>query len=125
MNTFSQICFSLGALIHIFIFILEAVIWGRPYANKAFAVTQEQAEELKLFAYNQGFYNLFLTIEVFVGLGLFRFSPYQQAGIGLMIFGAASMLMASLVLIASSPRLLRAAIIQGGIPLLGLLGLLF
>lgn len=125
MNTFSQVCFSLGAVIHILIFTLEALIWGTPYANKAFGVTKEQAEELRLFAYNQGFYNLFLTLEVFVGLGLYRFSPYPEAGIALIIFGAASMFLASLVLLKSSPKLLRAVLIQGGIPLLGLLGLFF
>jgi putative membrane protein len=125
MNIFSQVCFSLGAVIHILIFTLEAMIWGTPYANKAFGVTKEQAEELRLFAFNQGFYNLFLTLEVFVGLGLYRFSPYPEAGMGLMIFGATSMLMASLILFISSPKLLRAVVIQGGVPLLGLLGLLF
>lgn len=123
MSTITIICFCLAACIHVFIFTLESLIWGKSYANKAFGVTKEEAESLRLFAFNQGFYNLFLTMEVFIGIGLFFYSPYHQAGVGLAIFGAASMLMAAIVLVISSPRLLRAGIIQGGPPLIGILGL--
>lgn len=123
MGILSQIFFAIGALIHIVIFILEAIIWGKPQANKVFRVTKEQAEELRLFAFNQGFYNLFLTIQVFLGLGLYHFSNYPNAGVALTSFSAASMLMASLVLLYSSPELKRAFLIQGLAPAIGLIGL--
>ncbi len=111
----------LAALIHVLIFTLESVLWARPSTWKAFGMnSQQDADAAKPLAFNQGFYNAFLAVGVFVGLALTT-SAVQQAGYGLAIFAASSMVAAALVLVLSSPKLARAAAIQGVAPLLGVI----
>ena len=48
-------------------------------------------------------------------------SNWSQGGAALSIFAAASMVLAALVLVTSSPKLWRAAVLQGAAPLLGII----
>lgn len=114
-----QILIALAALIHVYIFLLESVLWGRPRTNKAFGVNAETAEINRAFAFNQGFYNLFLAIASIIGLALVR-GTIPQIGWTLVAYSALSMVGAALILILSQPKLLRPALIQGLPPLLGL-----
>lgn len=115
-----QIFIGIAAFIHIYIFAMESLLWGKPRINKVFALTSEQAEQNRLFAFNQGFYNLFLAIAGFLGIALVN-GALVAAGKALMIYSAASMLGAALVLLGSSRGLIRPALIQGLPPLLGLI----
>jgi putative membrane protein len=109
---------SVAGLIHFYIFVMESLLWGRPKINRVFGVSPETAEHNRIFAFNQGFYNLFLALAAAVGLivGL-----DSEVGKTLVVYSLASMLMASLVLLFSNKKLLRPALIQGIPPLLGLL----
>lgn len=110
-----------AALIHLLIFVMESVLWTRPVVWKRFGLaTQEHAEIVKPMAFNQGFYNVFLAIGAGLGLVLLGSTTLFQAGLALSIFAAGSMVLAATVLIASSPKLARAAIIQGLAPLVGI-----
>lgn len=112
---------GLAALIHLYIFFLESVVWSKPSTWKNFGLkSQAEADTVKPMAYNQGFYNVFLGIGVGVGLILLATSTLSQAGLALAIFAGASMVLASVVLITSSPKLARSAAIQGVAPLLGI-----
>lgn len=111
----------LGVAVHLMIFVLESVLWSRPAVWRAFGLrSQEQAEIIKPMAFNQGFYNLFLAIGAGAGLLMLGSAPWAQGGIVLTIFSAGSMLAAALVLIISSPKLARAAIVQGAAPAAGI-----
>jgi len=110
----------IAALIHLLIFFLESVLWSRPSTWKRFGLkTQEEADIVKPMAFNQGFYNVFLALGAGVGLVMLGSNNWAQGGIALSIFAGASMVLAALVLITSSPKLARAAAIQGVAPLLG------
>jgi putative membrane protein len=113
---------GLAALIHIYIFVLESLRWERPATRAAFGITAETAAATRPLAFNQGFYNLFLAIEVVLGLALL--GTQRRAGIGLVAFAAGSMLAAALVLVLSDRTKLRAAAVQGGFPLLAEIALL-
>ncbi len=104
----------LPALIHLYIFALESLMWGRKRTNKVFALKPEEASsaKLKLFAFNQGFYNLFLALAVFLGLCLRTGEVTQQAGSTLILYGLISMIGAGVVLILSARNLWRAGLIQ-------------
>lgn len=115
MNAAMTFFSALAGLIHLYIFCLESLLWGRPKTNKVFGMSAEQAESNRLFAFNQGFYNLFLAGAV-VG-GLVRGGV---PGTTLVMYALASMLLAAVVLVCSNPRLIRAALIQGLPPLAGL-----
>ena len=109
----------IAAAVHVMIFFFESILWSKPPTWKRFGVkTQEDAETVKSMAFNQGFYNLFLAIGIGVGLVLLG-TGNTAAGIAIAMFAALSMVAAALVLIISSPKLARAAAIQGTAPLLG------
>ena len=113
---------GLAALIHLYIFFLESVVWSKPSTWKTFGLaSQADADTVKPMAYNQGFYNVFLAIGAGVGLVMLGSSNWSQGGIALAIFASASMVLAAVVLITSSPKLARAALIQGLAPLLGII----
>lgn len=115
---------GLAALLHVGIFVMESVLWTRPAIWKRFGLkSQDEAQTIRPMALNQGFYNLFLVIGVVVGLILRTQPALQAAGTMLVFFSAASMVAAALVLLVSNPRLARAALTQGVLPLLGIVSL--
>lgn len=111
----------LAAVIHLFIFFLESVLWSKPSTYRRFGVTSdEEAAILRPMAFNQGFYNVFLAVGAGVGLVLLGSDALRQAGVAISLFALGSMLLASIVLIASNPKLARAAVLQGAAPLIGI-----
>lgn len=113
---------SLAALLHVYIFWMESVAWETPKVRRTFGVSAEQAAANKQFAFNQGFYNLFLAIVTLTGVGIACRS--HAPGIALIIAGLGSMVGAATVLIANDRSKLRAAIVQATFAKLGLLSLL-
>jgi putative membrane protein len=115
---------ALAALLHVFIFVMESVLWMRPATWKRFGLkSQDEAATIRPMALNQGFYNLFLAVGILVGYFLLPHPGLHSAGVMLILFCCASMLAAALVLIVSNPRLARAAITQGVFPLLAVVSL--
>ncbi|MCU1509228.1 MAG: rane protein [Glaciihabitans sp.] len=111
----------IAAVIHLFIFFLESIAWSKPSTWKRFGITsQAEADTLRPMAFNQGFYNVFLAIGAGVGLIMIGSNTMRTGGIAIEIFALGSMLLASVVLVVSNPRLLRAAALQGAAPLLGI-----
>ncbi len=121
LSVVAVVLLGLAALIHVYIFVLESVLWTRASTRRTFGVrTAEDAETLKPMAFNQGFYNLFLAIGTAVGMALFV-TGVTQAGAALLFLAGGSMVAAAVVLVLSSPKLWRAAAIQGVLPLLGII----
>lgn len=108
---------GIAALIHVYIFYLESIAWTSASARKTFGTTAEVAEVTKPLALNQGFYNLFLAIEIALGIVFFAMGS-TAIGATLVFVGAGSMLAASLVLIVSDRSKASAAVKQGAAPLL-------
>lgn len=120
MNLASQIFAGLAAVFHILFFCMESLWFMRPQVFARFgAKSQAEAESQRLFAFNQGFYNLFLALGCIAGIVLLQSPEWALVGRTLVIFACACMLGAAGVLIYSSPqKMLRAAAIQGLPPLL-------
>ncbi len=114
----------IAGLIHVYIFVMESLLWGTPRINKVFAMTPEQAESNRLFAFNQGFYNLFLGLGA-IGGAIIVMSQGSPVALTIMIFSSACMLGAAMVLLYSAKKLLRPALIQGLPPLIAILANLF
>ena len=110
----------IAAIIHVLIFFMESILWTKPATWKRFGLTsQADADTVRPMAFNQGFYNLFLAIGV--GIGLIMIGGNIAGGVPIALFAAGSMVAAALVLLVSSPKLARAAAIQGAAPLLGII----
>ncbi|MDN5857672.1 MAG: DUF1304 domain-containing protein [Pseudonocardia sp.] len=112
---------GLAAIVHVYIWWLEAPGFRRA-GRVAFGVSAEDAEVMRLWAWNQGFYNLFLAVGAGVGIALSQAN--RDAGQALVVFTTASMLAAALVLILSDRTKARAALVQGLFPALSLAFLL-
>ena len=81
---------GIAGLIHLFIFLLESVLWNRPSTWKRFGLkTQDEADTLHSMAFNQGFYNVFLALGAFAGLVMLAVDSVQQAGAALSISSTA------------------------------------
>ena len=65
MNIITTVLIILVALLHVYIMILEMVLWTGPRGQKAFALTPEFARSTKSLAANQGLYNGFLAAGLF------------------------------------------------------------
>ena len=113
----------IAALIHVYFFVLESLWFMRPAVWGRFGLdSAEDAEITRSFAYNQGFYNLFLAVGAAIGIAFV--SDQEDVGVALIVFGTGSMLAAALVLVTSDLSKARAAVVQGLLPGLALLALL-
>jgi len=110
----------LAAVVHVLIFCMESLWWTTPKVRARFRQAPEQADATKLFAFNQGFYNLFLAIGTFAGLALILLG-HPDSGLTLVSWNCLFMVGAAIVLAASAPQLRRGALIQGTAPLVFLL----
>ncbi len=55
-------------VIHLYIVVLEMLLWKTPYGRKAFGMTPQFAQESRVLAANQGLYNGFLAAGLIWGL---------------------------------------------------------
>ena len=112
---------ALAAAVHVYIFVLESVVFRRS-GHRVFGLRAQDVEAARPWAYNQGFYNLFLAAGALLGVGLsYASAPgVAGAGIGMTVLATGSMLAAALVLVLDRPSMRRAALVQGVAPLLAL-----
>ena len=120
MTTVALVFAGLAALLHVYIWTMESLTWRKPATWKRFGVTsQEDAETQALFAFNQGFYNLFLAVIAL--FGIFQAAVgYADVGWALVFASTGSMLAAAAVLGSCGKQYLRAAVTQGLFPLLAI-----
>lgn len=108
---------AVAALIHVYIFVLESLRWTAPATRKTFGISESEALATKELAFNQGFYNLFLAVVTAVGICLAA-AGHESVGVALVLAGCGSMVLAGLVLLISSPKKAKAALVQLTMPLL-------
>ena len=104
----------LAVTCHIIFFIIECFYLHLIIRGVA---PSEISQSTLLFAFNQGFYNLFLAVGL--ALGLLRFSK-DRAFILVVQFILITMVGAAIVLLASDFSLYRGALIQGVPPFLAI-----
>lgn len=107
----------LAALLHVLFFVYESVLFERPSVHARFQTRTQDVPAVKPWAYNQGFYNLFLAIGAIVGAVL-ALAGQETVGLALILLACGSMLAAALVLVATNRSMARAAATQGAFPLL-------
>ena len=114
---------GLAALVHVYIFYLESIVWTSDRARAIFGTgSREQAEALKDLAFNQGFYNLFLALVTAIGIVVTSVGA-PAVGLTMVFVGTGSMVAAGLVLLLSSPSKAAAALKQLVLPALAVVAL--
>ncbi|MDH5656601.1 MAG: DUF1304 domain-containing protein [Spirochaetia bacterium] len=113
---------ALSGLIHILFFLLESIFFSnhRVYKN-IFQMTEQEMTHTKLIFFNQGFYNLFLAAGTFLGI----YDSIKSGTLDLVLYTSSFMLGASIVLFLSKRKLYKGALLQGLIPLLTILLIIF
>ncbi|MBY6367437.1 DUF1304 domain-containing protein [Rhodococcoides corynebacterioides] len=113
MTALATIAALLAAAIHTYIFVLESLAFDTA-GRRVFGVRDDaEARAVKRWAFNQGWYNLFLGIGAAVG-GLVLSFGEAHVGAALVLFACGSMVGAAAVLGSTDKALLRAAAVQGG-----------
>ena len=111
---------AIAALVHVWFFALESLLFERPTVFRRFGVrSAEDAAIVRPMAFNQGFYNLFLAAGIGGGLLLIA-NGQEPAGRAIVLFACACMVGAGVVLLATNRRFLAAAALQAGPPLVAI-----
>jgi putative membrane protein len=97
-----------AAGVHLWIFVLESVLFGRPGVLRMFEVGAEHAPAVRPWAFHQGVYNLLLAGGLLVGLAV-GLGGQPVAGRLLVAVAAGSMVAAGVALMAFDPRRERLA----------------
>jgi len=114
---------AIAAVIHLWIFVLESMLWTSPRGRTTFGTTEEEAAATRAMAFNQGFYNLFLAVLIAAGL-VAQAIGAVTVGHTLIFAGAGSMAAAGFVLLAADRTKIRPALIQLTPPLIAVIALL-
>jgi len=115
MSVIAQIFVGVAGVFHVVVFVMESVLFRKPSTYRRFLVKDTEVETARPWAFNQGFYNLFLAIGALGGL-----IWGGDKGHAIALFACACMAGAGLVLLASDRRMLRAAATQAVPPILAL-----
>lgn len=112
MHSIGVVAAIFAALIHVWFFVLESLWFSRPAVWARFGLaSDEEARTVRSFAFNQGFYNLFLAVGVGIGLVLTGTGD-PVSGRAIVLFACGSMVAAGVVLLLHNRTFLQAALIQ-------------
>lgn len=103
MLTAAMVLAVLAAALHVLIFYMESIAWEGPLARKTFGGTPEEARPHAFYAFNQGFYNLFLALQTLTGVALAALG-HVELGAALILAGTGAMLAAAVVLALTAAR---------------------
>jgi hypothetical protein len=67
METIGWVLAALAGLLHVYIFVLEALRFDDPGTRAVFRIEPEHADAVRPWAWNQGWYNLFLAVGALAG----------------------------------------------------------
>jgi putative membrane protein len=124
MNVITQVLAVVGALVHVAAFAMESLLFRRPAVQRLFLGHSPVEPGVFLWAFNQGFYNLFVAAGVVAGLIAYH-AGAAEAGTALVLYACAFMAAAGVVLVVSDRTLWRGALGQAVPPALALLAALF
>ena len=122
MPVIAQLFAVVAALLHVWFFVMESVLWRRPAVWARFRIrSQADADLIAPMALNQGFYNLFLALGALGGVWLARTSGDGSVGQAVALFACACMVGAGVVLVLTDRRFLPAALLQAVPPAVAIL----
>jgi putative membrane protein len=116
MSVIAQVFVVIAGVFHLFVFAMESLLFRKPSTYRRFLVKDDaEMAAARPWAFNQGFYNLFLAVGALGGL-----IWGGDKGHAIALFACACMAGAGVVLLASDRRMLRAAATQAVPPIVAL-----
>ena len=122
MSIVAQVFAAVAVLFHVVAFVLESFLFRDPRVQTFLLGRPEPAPGVRLWAFNQGFYNLFLAAGPVAGI-VAHHDGNTDVGRALVGYGCAFMAACGVVLWVSDRRLWRSMIGQSGPPLAALIAL--
>lgn len=117
MPLLAMVFAAIAGVIHVYFWMLESLWFMRPRVYRRFGLESDHdARTVRSFAYNQGFYNLFLAAGVGIGIALVAAGD-TASGRAVVLFACGSMVAAGAVLLKFNPR---GAMLQATPPLLAI-----
>lgn len=111
MKYVAALFMSISSVIHLLFFKLESIDFMKPEVLLKFDLDSTSGAFVETWAFNQGFYNLFLAIGLILAtICIFKFK--NKSHVVLANFILVTMIFAGLVLYISVPAKLAAALIQ-------------
>ena len=123
MNVAAQVLAVLLGLMLMVVGILESFLYRNPRLYPIFRIRPEDQRAVRLWAVNQGFYNMVFGVGAILGVILVN-AGQEVAGRSVVLFTAASHVVLGIVLVASEPKLWRGAAGQSGVAALVLVATL-
>jgi putative membrane protein len=123
VNAVTQIFAILAGLFHVAAFAMESLLFRRPQVQRIMVGHSNVEPGVFIWAFNQGFYNLFLAVGAIGGIIVYH-AGQATVGRTLTLFSCGCMAAAGLVLYISDRRLWRGALGQAVPPLIALLAAL-
>ena len=123
MATLAQIFAVIAGTAHVAFFVVESLLFDRPAVRKLLLGRSRVSPDVRMWAFNQGFYNLFVAAGAIIGASAWA-TGEEVVGRTLVIYTCAFMTLAGVVLLGSDRRLWRGAVGQSVPPLIGLLAAL-
>ena len=120
MKMASNLFIGLTAILHILFFKLESFDFMKPEVLARFGLDANSGSFVKIWAFNQGFYNLFFALGLLYSLYLINTEKVEK-GVTLASFILISIIGAGVVLYFSAPEKYIAAAIQALPALLGVI----
>jgi putative membrane protein len=116
MSVIAQVFVVIAGVFHVFVFAMESLLFRKPSTYRRFLVKDDtEMAAARPWAFNQGFYNLFLAVGALGGL-----IWGGDKGHAIALFACACMAGAGVVLVASDRRMVRAAATQAVPPIVAL-----
>jgi len=123
MTTLAVVLALAAGALHVGVGVVEAFFFHRAWAQQFLLRTSSSPREVDLWAFNVGFYNVFLGVGTIVGAVLAATGDVT-AGRALVLFTATFMLLGGIVLWVSDHRLWTGTLGQSGFGLATLLATL-
>ena len=101
MITLAQIAASAAAAVHLLAFVWETLLFRRPSVHEdVFRIPSGDVAAVRMWAFNVGFYNLFLGAGALVGVALWR-AGEDTVGRALVLYTCSFMFLAGIALFVS------------------------
>jgi uncharacterized membrane protein len=124
MNLIAQILAVLVGVMLIGVGVLEVFFYRDQRFNKIFLIKPQDADAVRLWTVNVGFYNILMGIAAIVGVVLVNLGQVD-AGRAIVWFVCISHFILGITLALVEPRLWKSTIGESGVPLLTMIALLF
>src|SRR5262245_22700314 len=100
MSAVAEIFAVIAGLFHVAAFVMESLLFHRKSVRRVLTGRVEDVPAVRIWAFNQGFYNLFLAVGALAGVYAWL-TDHETVGRTLVLFTCGAMALAGVVLVVS------------------------